>query len=492
MMQKNEKVLLGVVFLFVLAIRVALIDQKNLWFDEVFSWHISQSSFYEIVVRTTNDIHPPLYYFILKIWTFVFGDSVFVLRVLSALFMSFSVFFIYAICKKFLTVKESFFVLLLYAVSPLNLYYSQEARMSALNLFLNIGAVYYFIKLQEMHLPWRRIFRFPVFYLFIFFEAAALYTHYFSFFILVSLILYLLFHFRKQIKNAFPAASYFGFVALLYVPWVPTMIEHMKRGQAWRQKQGTIQVLQELLNYLKDLSMGLYYHYADLRFVEVLTWIMILVTIILVVLAALRKNQKTELSYNLIIGMCFAVTILLAVIISFNQKIEFYRYLSILVPYVSIITVYQFSKFNKPVITYLLIMIISVINCLGIYWHFRNDFKNDDYRQIIKQITAEYSDGDKIYVQPHYNGWIIDYTRKQEKLRIPEFVDHRYGWDVLMDSVRTQNPSRFWLVMDYSDVDTSKYPEYLGEMKSSYIQSFYKNYPMAPARVELYRFDRPN
>ena len=54
---------------------MAFITQKNLWFDEVFSWHLSLDSFYEIIVRTSNDIHPPLFYFTLKIWNFVFGDA---------------------------------------------------------------------------------------------------------------------------------------------------------------------------------------------------------------------------------------------------------------------------------------------------------------------------------------------------------------------------------------------------------------------------------
>ncbi len=88
MTPKKEKILLFTLFIFSLAIRVAFISQKNLWFDEVFSWHLSMTSFYDIIVRTANDIHPPLYYFTLKIWNLVFGDSVVSMRLLSALFTS--------------------------------------------------------------------------------------------------------------------------------------------------------------------------------------------------------------------------------------------------------------------------------------------------------------------------------------------------------------------------------------------------------------------
>jgi uncharacterized membrane protein len=149
MTKKTERIFLFTIFAVCLAIRIAFINQKNLWFDEVFSWHLTLGSFYEIVVRTSADIHPPLYYFLLKIWSFVFGDSVISLRLLSALFMSLAVFFIYPVSRRVLSSENSFFVLLLYCVSPLNVYYAQEVRMAAMNLFLNAGSVYFLLRLTD-------------------------------------------------------------------------------------------------------------------------------------------------------------------------------------------------------------------------------------------------------------------------------------------------------------------------------------------------------
>ena len=150
---KTEKILRLVVFIFCLAIRLAFISQKNLWFDEVFSWHLSMNSFYEIIVRTSNDIHPPIYYFTLKIWNFIFGDSVAVMRLLSALFASAAIFFIFPVSRRFMDPIQAFLVIIMYSVSPLNLYYSQEVRMSAMNLFLNIGSVYFLLKHHRILTP---------------------------------------------------------------------------------------------------------------------------------------------------------------------------------------------------------------------------------------------------------------------------------------------------------------------------------------------------
>jgi hypothetical protein len=61
------------------------LGRESLWYDEGVSWRMSQLSLSEIVRRTAQDVHPPLYYFLLKGWAFAFGDSVFALRSLSAL-----------------------------------------------------------------------------------------------------------------------------------------------------------------------------------------------------------------------------------------------------------------------------------------------------------------------------------------------------------------------------------------------------------------------
>jgi uncharacterized membrane protein len=488
MNRNRERILLSSIFLFCFAIRIAFIDQKNLWFDEVFSWNMSMDSFYLILVRTTNDIHPPLFYFILKIWNFLFGDSIFTMRLLSALCASLAIYFIYPICKRFMQPALCLLVIILYSVSPLNLFYSQEVRMSAMNLLFNIGTVYFFIKLLEDRYTLKESLKKPDLYFFLFFQSAALYTHYFSFFILVGEILFLIIQFRKNIKLYYTFILAYFLVFLTYIVWIPTLYEHITRGQSWRPKQNFFQVASEVLNYIKDSSLGLYYYYTNLNLINIITWILLGIILICIVSSFIKKQMSYEINYPLLISLMLIVPVALAVIISFNQKIEFYRYLSILVPYIVICFVYALSKIKFKPIGLTIILLFAAINIFGIYLHYKFDFKNDDYREIIKDINSNYRGGDRIYVEPHYCGWIINYTRKQENLKIPNFIDHRYGFDVLLDSLKTQNPSQFWLVMDYSAVDTSKYSEYVSNLDNTYVKTFSKSYQTAPARVVLYNF----
>src|SRR2546426_6221006 len=67
------------------AIRAYLVSERSLWFDEAFTWRLTEFSLGEMIRRITDDNSPPLYYLLLKLWTAVFGASALALRSLSVL-----------------------------------------------------------------------------------------------------------------------------------------------------------------------------------------------------------------------------------------------------------------------------------------------------------------------------------------------------------------------------------------------------------------------
>lgn len=495
MVSRKEKILLFFLFAACLSLRIFEITQKNLWFDEVFSWHLSLNNFYGIIVRTSHDIHPPLYYFILKIWMNLFGDSVFMLRLLSSLFTSAAIFFIYPVSRRFLSPLNSIIVIALYIVSPLNIYYSQEVRMAAMNLFLNAGAVYFFAKIvfekNLSHPKWgfKKIISDSSVWSYILFSAAALYTHYFSFFILAGLIVYIIIVNRRSLSKLKPFAVIYSVITVIYLPWIPALIEHIGRGQAWRTPQTILSAAKEYVNFLKDLNLGLYYHYVDLEFVRYLSIFLALVILVSLLKIFTRKEKKDNNNKFLLILLIVFVPLVMAGIISIRQKVEFYRYLSILIPYILIFIVYGLNLFRHKYITYTVIIMIAVINIYGITVQNSFNFKNDDYRGIIKSIETRGTENERIYVEPHYNGWVIDYYRKQENLKLPPNTYIRYGWGEISDSLNTQSPASFWLILDYSAVDTSRYTDYINSVfEKGYVIDSKETYNLAPTKVELFRF----
>ena len=68
---KRPLALLLLILLLGAASRIIGIDAQSLWIDEGFTWHFTQ---YPDPMRILfNDVHPPLYFYVVDIWVDVVG-----------------------------------------------------------------------------------------------------------------------------------------------------------------------------------------------------------------------------------------------------------------------------------------------------------------------------------------------------------------------------------------------------------------------------------
>jgi hypothetical protein len=123
---------LGAILLLATFLRFYKIDAQSLWYDEGNSARIAERSVQLIVEGAAGDIHPPLYYLILKVWRAVFGESEAALRSFSAACGVLTVLFAYLIGRNLFSRRVGLIAAFLLAVMPFAVYYSQEARMYAL------------------------------------------------------------------------------------------------------------------------------------------------------------------------------------------------------------------------------------------------------------------------------------------------------------------------------------------------------------------------
>ncbi|MDE0633069.1 MAG: glycosyltransferase family 39 protein [Caldilineaceae bacterium] len=119
-------------------VRFYCLTCSSLWHDEGNSWAVVQRSFDQIARDAAADIHPPGYYWLLKLWAGPAGFSAWGMRSLSALAGLLSVAVVYRIAQEMAagTAGNSYrfarLAAFLAALSPFQVYYSQEARMYAL------------------------------------------------------------------------------------------------------------------------------------------------------------------------------------------------------------------------------------------------------------------------------------------------------------------------------------------------------------------------
>lgn len=117
-------------------LRLILLNQ-SLWWDEgITAWVVKNNNLELILTKfISSDFHPPLHYILLNIWGNIFGFSEISLRLPSVILGVITIYLTYLIGKNLFSPKVGLISAILLALSPLHIYYSQEARMYALAAF---------------------------------------------------------------------------------------------------------------------------------------------------------------------------------------------------------------------------------------------------------------------------------------------------------------------------------------------------------------------
>lgn len=189
---------------------------RTFWYDEAYTIAIMKYSFSEIWKITAADVHPPLYYFMLKLFIGIFGDSLFVMRIFSNLgVMACCLLGIFPIRRLFGD-KVMFSFVLLMILMPVNQYLGVEIRMYSWAMFFVLAcAVYaYEVFQKETLLCYSKM---------AFLGICAAYTHYYALIAVFSIFLILTIYLLNK-KRTVVRPILFGIIFLLaYSPWIPIL-----------------------------------------------------------------------------------------------------------------------------------------------------------------------------------------------------------------------------------------------------------------------------
>jgi len=200
--------LLGITLL-ALALRLWHLSGQSLGYDEGYSIALARQSLGAIAAQTAADIQPPLYYDLLHFWMQLFGSSEAAVRSLSLLFGLLTVPLLYALGRRLFGPATGLLAALLGAISPFWIWYAQEARNYTLVTFLGVLSSYLLLlislpcragEVTGCRTLWIRIggVRQPVkvgvgvWVAFVLTNIAAVYTHYYAFFLVAFQALFFL------------------------------------------------------------------------------------------------------------------------------------------------------------------------------------------------------------------------------------------------------------------------------------------------------------
>ncbi|MCL2451555.1 glycosyltransferase family 39 protein [Candidatus Saccharibacteria bacterium] len=213
---------LGLAVAVFLGIVLSKIGVWSVWFDESFSAYMIRQKWGDIWRFTALDVNAPLYYYLLKLWSLVVGNSDVCLRLLSVLFGAGSVIAGFFLARKLFGRRIGYFALPFLTLSPMLLRYATEMRCYTLLIFLLIMATYVFIVATEKEkTKWWLLYGFLI--------AAAMWTHYYA-------ALPILAHFiwRKMTEKRFFTRDFVHgiiFSGGLFLPWLPIMIRQITTVQ---------------------------------------------------------------------------------------------------------------------------------------------------------------------------------------------------------------------------------------------------------------------
>ncbi len=140
-------VLLGIIILVGAILRFSgLYRPGSLSFDEAWSVWVAKKDIFALLQTVAHDKHPPLFYLIYYAWIRLAGDSELALRILPAIAGTAAPLCLYYLGKTLFDRTTGLFAALLAAVVPLQVFYSQEARMYPISQIFLLMSLLFFWK----------------------------------------------------------------------------------------------------------------------------------------------------------------------------------------------------------------------------------------------------------------------------------------------------------------------------------------------------------
>lgn len=230
--EKRNKIICAGLYVFsAIALIFVLLTLFNtvIWVDETCSLAMVKHSFKDIINLNSNDVHPPLYYILLKIFIngieliksglnpIILGKVFSIIPLFILIFVSLK-----KIKEKFGNLAAALFVTFLIGMPNMMQFFVEIRMYSWALLFATLA----FIKMYDIlngsgEKNW---------ILFSLFGILAAYTHLYSCLIIVLMFMFLLGYFiiKKDNKNIINWLIFGGITLLLYMPWILQIIRQLK------------------------------------------------------------------------------------------------------------------------------------------------------------------------------------------------------------------------------------------------------------------------
>ena len=190
---------------------------QSIWFDEAYSAYLVRGDFSDIWRLTALDVHPPFFYFCLRIWTLIFGTTDFAMRFMSVFFGCVAIVFTFQLARRWFGNKAATVGIFLMSLSPIFIRYGQEMRMYTLVFAIVTAAGYVLTRaLDTGKRHYWIIYGVLV--------SLGMWTQYLTAIAWIAQLAYIIYHYgglKNTLHQKYILMSYV-LAVLLFVPWLPS------------------------------------------------------------------------------------------------------------------------------------------------------------------------------------------------------------------------------------------------------------------------------
>lgn len=396
---------------------VSLIFNNNIWTDEAFTIDlVSSGSVQDIISGTANDVHPPLYYLIVRLFVSIFGSNIQVYKIVSIIPMILTMILALFCVRPWFGQKASILFVLFLNGIPCVLEYSVQIRMYSWTVFFITlcGLSAYGIIKHNHNVHW---------ILLSLSALCACYTHNFAmisaFFIYVILGIALIAKLRKlPVKWLLSGA----FVNICYLPWLFILLRQTtgRVNNYWIEKI----TLQTVKGYFSDL-FGSRLPYSTTMFV-----VLLLLSLMLSVWN-IKKGQKNEGICSLCFLLVPFLTAFTGILVSILITPFFIaRYLIPCMGLLALAFALSFSR-EKNIPYFILSLFLMAMFSNSYYSNFIAEYHSTHTQELLDYMSENLGENDLILYNYEQYGFVYEYYFDNDQLCYLEDMDFASDYDTL-------------------------------------------------------------
>jgi mannosyltransferase len=389
MNQSRKCYLILIIFLTIIGalLRLFHISNDSFWLDEAMTAIFTNLSFidYWTYLVRLGDVHPPLFYLLEKIPLF-FGHAEIHYRIFPAIFGILTIPVFYMVGEKLFNRDVGLIMAILLTFSKFHIFYSQDARMYTMLLFLISIAFYFYIEAinDDRLLSWLS---------FGIFSSFAIWTHFLAILIISVLLGYALlikFYKLRPVQEYKNVAILLGLIFCLSIPLLliakDLFLVRTSSGYPLWGSSGFYFLIEILISFTTNYPEEIF------------------LLSILFLLGALWLFYDSKSKFIFVFSILVTVTVLFTILSYYLNMMP--RYLIMILPLVYGIIGYSsiplIKKFNKKFVISGFLFIIIIINLPQLFTYYSVP-THQDWRGTSSYLKEVAEPGDILVIMPGYN-----------------------------------------------------------------------------------------